>query len=155
MTRDAVGRLTCPICGEPAQDLRVNVNHKLYVYCDNGCAVKLSGAKSKRYLPVLLAGSDVKDDKIGLIISTCKGNKQNEIIKQKEVRNAGNITGANDNNGSTANNAGSMAGNDTGSSAGSSFNGRTNGQYTARRTSASHDSIISRAAAWLADDDEE
>ena len=154
MNNNIIGRITCPICGEPAQDLKVNKNHKLYVFCDNGCAVKLNSAKSKRYLPVLLAGSDVKDESFGLIISTCKGNKTNEIIKKNEVRDAGTIAG-NDNTGSTANNAGSMAGNDTGSSAGSSFNGRTNGQYTARRTSASHDSIISRAAAWLADDDDE
>lgn len=148
MTRDAVGRLTCPICGEPAQDLRVNVNHKLYVYCDNGCAVKLSGAKSKRYLPVLLAGSDVKDDKIGLIISTCKGNRINEIIKQKEVRNAGNITGANDNNGSSTG--------ATGSTGNNTF-GRTNGKHTGSSAAAAgHDTIIGRAAAWLtADDDDE
>ena len=151
MNDNIVGRMTCPICHESSQDLKVNKNHKLYMFCDNGCTIKLNSAKSKRYLPVLLSGSDVKDDAFGLIISTCKGNKINEIIKQKEVRDAGNVAGsrANDNTGRIVD-AGSVR-----QSTGSRIDGRTDGQHTARRTIASHESIIGRAAAWLADDDDD
>lgn len=149
-----IGRVTCPLCGEQSQDLKVNINHKLYIFCDNGCTIKLNSAKSKRYLPVLLAGQDIRDDKLGLIISTCKGIK-NEVIEKTKISNAGSIAG-NDNTGSTANNAGSMAGKDnTGSSAGSGFNGRTDGKYTAGTTGRNTGSIIGRAAAWLAADDDE
>ena len=160
MNNNIIGRMTCPICNEPLQDLKVNVNHKLYVFCDNGCSVKLNAAKSKRYLPVLLSGQDIRDEKLGLIISSCKGNKQNEIIKKKEVHNAGDLTGSNDNTGTTGSSTGSLAGSNsstgtTGSSTGSHTFGRTDGQYSARRTSASHDSILGRAAAWLAADDDE
>lgn len=152
MNNNVIGRMTCPICGETGQDLKVNVNHKLYMFCDNGCSVKLNSAKSKRYMPVLLSGSDVKDDAFGLIISTCKGNSKNEIIKQKEVRNAGNITGANDNAGSHAGtHAGAGAG--TGSVRSDIIRRADGANTTAGR--AGEQSILGRAAAWLAADDDD
>lgn len=156
-----IGRVTCPLCGEQSQDLKVNVNHKLYVFCDNGCTIKLNSAKSKRYLPVLLSGQDIRDDKLGLILSTCKGIK-NEVIEKTKISNAGSSTGANDNTrNSTGTNTGSSTGNitgtrsSTGTNTGSAAFGRTDGKYTTGTTGRNTGSIIGRAAAWLAADDDE
>jgi len=162
MNNNIIGRVTCPLCGEQSQDLKVNVNHKLYVFCDNGCTIKLNSAKSKRYLPVLLAGQDIRDDKLGLIISTCKGIK-NEVIEKTKIQNEW-IAGTNDNRSSTGTNAGSSTGNiagtndnrsSTGTNTGSSAFGRSDGKYTAGTTGRNTGSIIGRAAAWLAADDDE
>ena len=72
-----IGRITCPICGEPLQDLKVNKNGNLYCFCDNGCAVNLSGKMSKAYRPRLLAGENISAGKIG-IITALKGKTTNE-----------------------------------------------------------------------------
>ena len=47
---EIVGKMTCPICGEPNQDVKVNKNNKLYIYCDNGCMVRLSSKHSRQSL---------------------------------------------------------------------------------------------------------
>lgn len=74
-----IGRMTCPICGEPLQDLKVNKNGNLYCFCDNGCRVTLSGKASRSYRPRLLAGENVNAGKIGIITTlTTKGQTTNE-----------------------------------------------------------------------------
>ena len=50
---EIVGKMTCPICGEPMQDVKVNKNNKLYMYCDNGCMVRLSSKLSRQGLAAL------------------------------------------------------------------------------------------------------
>lgn len=50
---EIVGKMACPICGEPNQDVKVNKNNKLYMYCDNGCMVRLSQKFSRQGLPAL------------------------------------------------------------------------------------------------------
>jgi hypothetical protein len=150
MNENIAGYMTCPICREAHQELRINKNRILYMFCDNGCAVKLNRPKSKRYLPVLLSGSDVKDEQFGLIISAAKGKKQNEANRKKEISNAGSVTGSR-----TASNAGSVTGNNTGSVAGSTGSdlvGRTDGQHTG---TGSNKSIFGRAAEWLAADNDD
>lgn len=64
---DIVGRLTCPICGEPMQDLKVNKNNKLYCYCDNGCKSQLNSKNSRSALAALRSGKSVAIEKIGYI----------------------------------------------------------------------------------------
>lgn len=158
MNDNIAGFMTCPICHETHQELRINKNRILYMFCDNGCAVKLNRPKSKRYLPVLLSGSDVKDEQFGLI-SAAKGKKQDEIKEKGRYLAAGRTAAAND-NGTTGSSTGSFAGrtaaagNDsrtTGSSTGSDIIGRPNGQHT----TAGNDSIFGRAAKWLAADDDD
>ncbi len=64
---EVIGRMTCPICGEEMQDLKVNKNQKLYMYCDNGCCVKLN-SKQSRYIRAQLAqGKAVSVAKLGYI----------------------------------------------------------------------------------------
>ena len=50
---EIVGKMACPVCGEPNQDVKVNKNNKLYMYCDNGCMCRLSSKLSRQALPVL------------------------------------------------------------------------------------------------------
>lgn len=81
MKTNTVGRITCPICGEPSQDLRVDKNEKLYMFCDNLCAIKLNRKMSREYLPLLLAGQSVSTPHFGIITSTStkmKGKEENE-----------------------------------------------------------------------------
>ncbi len=64
---ETVGRMTCPVCGEEMQDLKVNKNQKLYMYCDNGCSAKLN-SKQSRYIRAKLAqGKSVSVEKLGYI----------------------------------------------------------------------------------------
>ncbi len=64
---ETVGRMTCPVCGEEMQDLKVNKNQKLYMYCDNGCSAKLN-SKQSRYIRAQLAqGKAVSVAKLGYI----------------------------------------------------------------------------------------
>lgn len=71
-----IGRMKCPVCGEPAQDIKVNKNGNLYIYCDNGCRVNLSGKVSRKIKPVLLSGNNTSLN--GAFITSIKGMKQNE-----------------------------------------------------------------------------
>lgn len=77
ITNETIGRIDCLVCGEPAQDVRINKNNNLYMICDNSCRVNFTREQSKKWLPLLKAGHDVIDGKI-LIKSTVNGVKQNE-----------------------------------------------------------------------------
>ena len=64
---EIVGRFTCPVCGEPSQDLKKNKNGKLYCYCDCGCKSQLNSKDSRAVSAALAAGKSVKLAKIGVI----------------------------------------------------------------------------------------
>lgn len=64
---EIIGRVTCAVCGEGAQDLKVNKNNKLYCYCDNGCKWQLNSKESRAVLAALRQGKSVKLEKIGII----------------------------------------------------------------------------------------
>ena len=42
---EVVGVIKCPVCGAEGQELRVNKNRKLYVFCDRGCSSKFNSQK--------------------------------------------------------------------------------------------------------------
>ena len=64
---EIIGRITCPICGEEHQDLKVNIRDKLYMFCDNGCSIKLSSKDSRKVLASLRGNKSIKMSKIGVI----------------------------------------------------------------------------------------
>lgn len=64
---ETVGRMTCPVCGEPMQDLKVNKNNKLYCYCDNGCKSQLNSKNSRSVLATLKQGKSIALEKVGYI----------------------------------------------------------------------------------------
>ena len=66
---EVVGRVTCPVCGEELQDLKVNKNNKLYCYCDNGCKWQLNSKSSRSVLATLKQGKSISLAKIGYIRS--------------------------------------------------------------------------------------
>lgn len=140
--REIAGHITCPICGLPNQDVRVNVNSKLYVYCDNGCSFKFNSLQSRKFLPDLRAGRNVYTSQ-GFTIFSSKGNKENAENKAArgnfERSNAGSTTGQ------------SSAGNDN--AGGRIDAGR---RTTDAAGSVSGGSTTKRGffAAWLDDDDD-
>ena len=86
MKNNTIGRITCPVCGEPLQDLRVDKNNKLYMYCDNLCVVKFNGKMSKKYLPLLMSGQSVTTDKMG-VINSIKPKENINDVQWKQPRN--------------------------------------------------------------------
>lgn len=92
MKTNTIGRLTCPICNEPHQDLRVNKNGNLYMYCDNGCSIKFNPAMSRKHLPVLEQGHSIQIEKIGVITSLKPKEKKEDELQWKQPRTN---TGAN------------------------------------------------------------
>lgn len=87
MKNNTIGRITCPVCGEPLQDLRFDKNNKLYMYCDNLCVVKFNGKMSKKYLPLLMAGQSVTTDKMGVITSIKPKENKNDVQWKQQPRN--------------------------------------------------------------------
>lgn len=67
MANETIGRVTCAVCGEQSQDLRINKNNKLYCYCDNGCKWQLNNKNSKSALAALRGGRSIALEKIGII----------------------------------------------------------------------------------------
>lgn len=92
MKTNTIGRLTCPICNEPNQDLRVNKNGNLYMYCDNGCSIKFNPAMSRKHLSVLEQGHSIQVEKIGVITSLKPKEKKEDELQWKQQRTN---TGAN------------------------------------------------------------
>jgi len=70
---EIVGRFSCPVCGEPSQDLKKNKNGKLYCYCDCGCKSQLNSKDSRAVSAALAAGKSVKLEKIGIISPVSMG----------------------------------------------------------------------------------
>lgn len=69
---EIIGRTSCPVCGCAGQDVKINKNNKLYMFCDNGCAVKWNSAQSRKYLPQLRSGVAVTTETGSIIKSTIK-----------------------------------------------------------------------------------
>lgn len=138
--REIAGRCKCPICGALSQDVRVNVNQKLYGYCDNGCSFKFNSAQSRAFLPELRAGRNVTTQ-TGLVIFTTK-DKENAENKEhgENIRRAitGNATRADSSSAATV--------------------GRIETRRREHDTAAIADGQPTRRslfASWLTDDDDE
>ena len=87
---EIVGRLTCPVCGEPAQDLKVNKNYKLYCFCDNGCKSQLSSKNSRAALAALKGGKTIKIEKIGIVSpvnvsEVARSNSRDDLEEELEI----------------------------------------------------------------------
>lgn len=80
MNTNIKAHITCPICGEPSQELKENVSGKLYMYCDRGCSIKFNSRTSREYLARLNSGITISDKKIGIImpLNTKKIKQQTE-----------------------------------------------------------------------------
>ena len=56
-----IGNIKCPICGAEEQEVRVNKNGNLYMYCERGCKITFAAKKSRHIKATLAAGSDYFD----------------------------------------------------------------------------------------------
>ena len=151
--REIAGRCTCPICGAPAQDVRVNVNQKLYCYCDNGCSFKFNSAQSRKFLPELRAGRNVVTETKTVITSTSRKEKQENVkieniagrVAEHSTENTGSVTRT----AATGNNTGGVTG---------SFGGVAAGrrpEFSAGINAGNSEPKRGIFAAWLADDDDD
>lgn len=86
---ETIGRMTCPVCGEPLQDVRISKNGKLYMICDNNCRVNFTGKQSKQWLPLLRAGQGVSAGNITITTLTGGNNGTNGTIRTNTIGNAG------------------------------------------------------------------
>lgn len=132
---EIIGRTSCPVCGCAGQDVKINKNNKLYMFCDNGCAVKWNSAQSRKYLPQLRSGVAVTTETGSIIKSTIK-KEITENERKNEFENS--------------------AGRDDTGSRGSYAGGRTDGE-PARSTAGRNDRGERRGwlAGLLADDDDD
>lgn len=90
---EIVGHCSCPVCGAEGQDIKVNKNNKLYMFCDNGCAIKWNSGQSRKYLPMLYGGGTIPTE-TGLILkSTMNKENKNEKSGYKTAGIDGNSAG--------------------------------------------------------------
>ena len=84
---EVVGVIKCPVCGAEGQELRVNKNRKLYVFCDRGCSSKFNSQKSREWLARLGRGDTIFEQnyKIFPLKSTIEGAQIIENQQQKGV----------------------------------------------------------------------
>jgi hypothetical protein len=88
---EIVGRATCPICGEPSQDVKVNKNNKIYCYCDNGCKWQLNSKNSRAVLAALRSGRNIMVDKFGMISAVsykqpdCQPARRDELEEDLDI----------------------------------------------------------------------
>lgn len=57
---EIIGRMTCPVCGAPNQNLKINKNGNLYSYCDNRCSVRFNAKESRELIDELRHGRTVR-----------------------------------------------------------------------------------------------
>ena len=84
---EVVGVIKCPVCGAEGQELRVNKNRKLYVFCDRGCSSKFNSQKSREWLARLARGDTIFEQnyKILPLKSTIERTQLIENQQQKGV----------------------------------------------------------------------
>ena len=64
---EIIGRMACPVCGAPGQNLKVNKNGNLYVYCDKRCSTRFNAQESREITDILRQGETVRRG--GLVIT--------------------------------------------------------------------------------------
>ncbi len=57
---EIIARTSCPICGEPEQNIKINKNGNLYMYCDNRCSVRFNPRESRQAIDQLRTGAAAK-----------------------------------------------------------------------------------------------
>lgn len=140
--REVAGRCKCPICGALSQDVRVNVNQKLYGYCDNGCSFKFNSAQSRQFLPLLRAGKNVTTQ-TGLVIFSNKEISENAENKEHGTDFKRTIT------------TGTSAGTNTGTNAAVAVGRIETGRRERDAAAVATGKPRGLFASWLDDDDDE
>lgn len=92
---EIIGRMACPACGEPGQNLKVNKNGNLYLYCDNRCSVRLNPKESREITDELRLGHvvswrgfDIRPASVPVAVKTEE--KQTTEVKENDREQRGN-----------------------------------------------------------------
>lgn len=56
---EIIGRTACPVCGAPEQNVKINKNGNLYMYCDNRCSTRFNPKESRELIDELRQGRTV------------------------------------------------------------------------------------------------
>lgn len=105
---EVIGLTRCPVCGEEGQEVRVNKNRKLYIFCDRGCATHFNGKKSREWLAKLAAGKDIVEANLHILPIKAANTNEKTFEKQETKGVIENDRGRNTVNGRTN---GQLAGN--------------------------------------------
>ncbi len=57
---EIIGRTACPVCGAPSQNVKINKNGNLYIYCENRCSTRYNPKESREILDELRQGHTVR-----------------------------------------------------------------------------------------------
>lgn len=124
---EIIGRMTCPVCGAQHQNLKINKNGNLYMYCDNRCSARFNPKESREIIDELRQGRTVRKGNAIYVPLGVPAAKVEKPVKQ-EVK-------AND-----------------GQQRGNRIDGRTNGHSSG--DAVQQQRPAERFAAWLWGDDE-
>lgn len=81
---EVAGIIKCPICGAEEQEVRINKNRNLYVYCEQGCKMTFSGKQSRKYLAQLAAGNAIKEANFAIFPQKTPQQARQHIEKPQE-----------------------------------------------------------------------
>lgn len=81
---EVAGIIKCPICGAEEQEVRINKNRNLYVYCERGCKMTFSGKQSRKYLAQLAGGNVIKEANFAIFPQKMQQQSVQQIEKQQE-----------------------------------------------------------------------
>lgn len=139
---EIIARTSCPICGEGNQDVKINKNGNLYMYCDNRCSIRFNPKESREALELLRAGRVAKTKNMLLVPIYAKIRTEEEQILQKNAKNEQKTL---KNNISEVKNDGQTA-----SYGRNLFNGRADGEHSGTGAAAKP---AGGFLSWLLDDD--
>lgn len=89
IVREVIGRMACPACGEPNQNLKVNKNGNLYMYCDNRCSIRLNPKESREIADELRLGHVVSWRGFDIRPAGMPVEVKQEVKQTTEVKNDG------------------------------------------------------------------
>ena len=90
---EIIARSNCPICGAENQDVKVNKNANLYMFCDNRCQIRFSRPESRRLTDELRAGHVAKINNMILRPINFKKQQTQEVCYESgRIEQRGNIT---------------------------------------------------------------
>ena len=84
---EIIGRMACPVCGEPGQNLKINKNGNLYMYCDNRCSTRFNPKESREIIETLRRGESVRRGGLEIRPAGVPVAVKTEEKQQMEVKN--------------------------------------------------------------------
>ena len=132
---EIIARTTCPVCGAPSQNVKINKNGNLYIYCENRCSTRYNPKESRELLDELRQGRTVRK---GAAVYVPIGAPTAVNIETKPAKLAKTTTEVKENDGKQR---------------GNTTDGRGNGESSGS-SGTEQQRPVERFAAWLWGDDD-